>query len=53
MPDDEGMEVDPKIIDRSAKEFSKSIESGQLYKELRKKDSDKDDDQDNGNRKSK
>ena len=40
--------VDQKIIDRSAKEFSDSIITGQLYKEL-KKDSEKDDDADNGN----
>ena len=53
MPDDDDSKVDPKITERSAREFSKSIESGDLYKELRKKDSDQDDDQDNEKRKSK
>ncbi len=48
MPDEDDV-VDPKIIDRSAKEFTKSIESGELYKELRKKDSDENgDDEDSG-----
>ncbi|MBK8395301.1 MAG: hypothetical protein IPL26_08675 [Leptospiraceae bacterium] len=44
MPDNK---VDQKFTDRSAKEFSESIESGKLYEELKKKDSEKNDDGDN------
>lgn len=42
MPDEDD-KVDQKIIDRSAREFTKSIESGALYRELRKKDTKEDD----------
>lgn len=42
MPD-EYDKVDQKIIDRSAREFTKSIESGALYRELKKKDTKEDD----------
>lgn len=45
MPDNK---VDPKITDRSAKDFSKSIESGELYKELQNKDAEENDDKENG-----
>lgn len=40
MPDNK---VDQKITDRSAKEFSESIQSNELYKELRKKNSEDED----------
>lgn len=45
MPDNN---VDQKITDRSAKEFSNSIESGELYEELKNKDSDKETKEDKG-----
>ena len=41
MPD-EDFKVDQKIIDRSAREFTKSIESGALYRELKKMETKKD-----------
>ena len=52
--DDEGLfVVDPKIAERSAKEFARSIETGELYKELRKKGTGEDDDRNDGKKKSK
>lgn len=41
MPDDN--KVNQKITDRSAEEFSQSIESGELYEELKNKNRNKED----------
>lgn len=52
MTEKEAKNIDPKFVEKSAKEFARLIETGELYEELKGKDKSNDGDEKSKSKKS-